>query len=109
MSDVIRHAGRDERGALRVPGDFPGDRWEDVFSDEEPEGVIPVGNDPGRVTMADLTDGTRVRHVEWQETGTIRACGGVTEIRWDDVFGDYEISDEGPVFPCDVEIIGRAS
>jgi hypothetical protein len=25
------------------------------------------------------------------------------------VFGDFEISDEGPVFPVDVEIIGRPS
>ena len=60
-------------------------------------------------TMADLTPGTRIRHVEWQETGTIRVVGGVTEIRWDDVFGDFEISEEGPVFPVDVEIIGRPS
>ena len=56
-------------------------------------------------TMADLTPGTRIRHVEWQEKGTIRVIGGVTEIRWDDVFGDYEVSEEGPVFPVDVEII----
>lgn len=56
-------------------------------------------------TMADLTPGTRIRHIEWQLTGTIRVLGNVTEIRWDDVFGDYEISDEGPVFPSDVEII----
>ena len=56
------------------------------------------------VTMADLTPGTRIRHIEWQETGTIRVLGGVTEIRWDDVFGDFEIGDEGPVFPSDVEI-----
>ena len=55
--------------------------------------------------MADLTPGTRVRHIEWQETGTIRVIGDVAEIRWDDVFGDYEISDEGPVFPVDVEIL----
>ena len=60
-------------------------------------------------TMADLTPGTRIRHVEWQETGTIRVIGGVTEIRWDDAFGDFEISDEGPVFPVDVEITGRPS
>lgn len=60
------------------------------------------------VTMADLTPGTRIRHVEWQEAGTIRVLGGTCEIRWDDVFGDYEISDEGPVFPGDVEIIGEA-
>jgi len=56
-------------------------------------------------TMADLTPGTRIRHVEWQETGTIRVLGGVTEIRWDDVFGEIEVSDEGPVFPSDVEIL----
>ena len=63
-----------------------------------------------RVRMADLTPGTRIRHIEWQLTGTIRVIGDVTEIRWDDVFGDYEISDEGPVFPVDVEIItGGAS
>ena len=61
-------------------------------------------------TMADLIPGTRIRHVEWQETGTIRVADGVTEIRWDDVFGDFMISDEGPVFPVDVEIIpGGAS
>jgi hypothetical protein len=59
-------------------------------------------------TMADLTPGTRIRHVEWQETGTIRVIGGVTEIRWDDVFGEVEISPEGPMFPSDVEIIGEA-
>lgn len=57
------------------------------------------------IKMADLTPGTRIRHIEWQETGTIRVLGGVTEIRWDDVFGEIEISDEGPVFPSDVEII----
>lgn len=56
-------------------------------------------------TMADLTAGTRVRHIEWLETGTIRVIGDVTEIRWDDVFGEIKISDEGPVFPVDVEII----
>jgi len=61
------------------------------------------------VRMADLTPGTRIRHIEWQETGTIRAAGDVTEIRRDDVFGGIEVSDEGPVFPADVEIIGRAS
>ena len=56
-------------------------------------------------TMADLTPGTRIRHVEWQEKGTTRVIGGVTEIRWDDVCGEMEISPEGPVFPSDVEII----
>ena len=57
------------------------------------------------ITMADLTPGTRIRHVEWELTGTIRVLGGVTEIRWDDVFGEIEVSDEGPVFPSDLEIL----
>ena len=60
------------------------------------------------VTMADLTPGTRIRHIEWEMAGTIRVLGGVTEIRWDEAFGDYEISPEGPVFPSDVEILGEA-
>ncbi len=59
------------------------------------------------VTMADLGDGVRVRHVDWGLTGTIRIVGPVSEIRWDDTFGDVEISDEGPVYPEDVEIIGE--
>ena len=61
------------------------------------------------VTMAALTDGTRIRHIEWELSGTIRVLGGVTEIRWDEVFGDDEISPEGPVFPSDVEIIPKGS
>jgi hypothetical protein len=60
-------------------------------------------------TMADLTDRTRVRHIKWDLTGTIRATGGATEIRFDDVFGEIEVSDEGIVFPADVEIIKESS
>ena len=56
-------------------------------------------------TMTDLTPGARVRHTQWNETGTIRVLGGVTEIRWDDVFGEIEVSPEGPVFPSDLEIV----
>ena len=59
-------------------------------------------------TMADLTPGTRVRHIKWDTTGTIRRIGDVTEIRWDGSFVQDEISDEGVVFPEDVEIIGEA-
>ncbi len=60
------------------------------------------------VTMFDLGDGVRVRHLAWDYmTGTIRVVGPVSEIRWDDTFGDMEISDEGPVYPEDVEIIGE--
>ena len=39
--------------------------------------------------------------------GAIRVLGGVTEIRWDDVFGEIEVSLE-PVLPEDLEIIGSA-
>jgi hypothetical protein len=60
-------------------------------------------------TMADLTDRTRIRHIKWDMTGTIRVVGDSAEIRWDDTFGEIEISDEGVVFPADVEIIGEAS
>lgn len=60
-------------------------------------------------TMADLTDGTRIRHIGWDMPGTIRVAGDVTEIRWDDVFGEVDISDEGTVFPADVEIIRSGS
>lgn len=58
--------------------------------------------------MADLTDKTRVYHPRWGMTGTIRVVGDVTEIRWDDSFVRDEISDEGVVYPEDVEIIGVA-
>jgi hypothetical protein len=58
-------------------------------------------------TMASLTPGTRVRHPGWNETGTIRKVGEVREIRWDDVFGEVEVSEEGPVFPSDLEVIGE--
>lgn len=60
------------------------------------------------VTMAALTDGTRIRHIHWELTGTICVIGDVTEIRWDDVFGEAVVSPEGPVFPSDVEILREA-
>lgn len=59
--------------------------------------------------MADLKPGTRVRHIGWDETGTIRVFADVTEIRWDDHFGEVEVSPEGVVFPEDLEVIGEAS
>jgi hypothetical protein len=55
--------------------------------------------------MADLTHGTRIRHVKWGTTGTIRQVGGDFEIRFDGIFGDALISDDGVVYPEDVEII----
>ena len=56
-------------------------------------------------SMADLGDGVRVRHVAWDLTGTIRIAGPVSAVSWDSRFSDMEISEEGPVFPVDVEII----
>ena len=57
-------------------------------------------------TMDSLTDGTKVRHIAWGCTGTIQVLDDVTEIRWDDIFGEIGVSPEGPVFPSDLEIIG---
>jgi hypothetical protein len=56
-------------------------------------------------TMADLKPGTRIRHLKWLETGTIRVFGSNTEIRWDNCVGDTEVSPEGVVFPSDLEIL----
>jgi putative transposase len=42
---------------------------------------------------------------KWDMAGTVRQCGGTREVRWDDVAVADEISDEGVVFPADVEII----
>ena len=60
---------------------------------------------PRPVTMDDLTPGTRVRHIAWGDTGTIRVSGSTAEFRPDDHFGDIEVSPEGPVFPSDLEIL----
>jgi hypothetical protein len=59
-------------------------------------------------TMADLTDGTRIYHAKWDATGTIRQVGGDFEIRWDGCLVADQISDEGIVFPADVEILEAA-
>lgn len=61
------------------------------------------------VTMAGLTAGTRIRHLDWLMTGTVRVTEGVTSICWDESFAEDEISPEGVVFPCDVEIIWEES
>ena len=63
----------------------------------------------GPVRMADLTAGTRIRHLRWLMTGTIRGAEGLVSIRWDDSFVEDEISPEGVVLPGDVEIIGEGS
>jgi hypothetical protein len=60
-------------------------------------------------TMADLKDGTKVLHLEWLCGGTIRVVGNDVEVRWEDTFGDWQVSPEGPVFPSDLVIVGEAS
>ena len=104
--------------ALRVPagrpraGTHPGrraGRRRCALLADRPQGpvvAVQVREEDRMTTMASLTPGTRVRHAEWNETGTIRVLGGVTKIRWDEVFGEIEVSPEGPVFPSDLEIIG---
>lgn len=59
----------------------------------------------GAVTMADLTPGTRVRHLRWHTTGTIKVVGDVTEIRWDGSIVADQVSPQGVVYPWDVEIV----
>jgi hypothetical protein len=65
------------------------------------------GDIPRPLTMASLPAGTRVRHIAWGDTGTIRVSGSVTEIRWDEHFGEIGVSPEGPVRPEDLEILGE--
>ena len=60
-----------------------------------------------RVTMADLTAGTRIRHIRWGSTGRVRIVEGIVSVKWDGGFVEDEISDEGVVFPGDVEITGE--
>jgi hypothetical protein len=55
--------------------------------------------------MADLTPGTRIRHLQWRSTGKIRVAEGLVSAKWDGSFVEDEISDEGVVYPEDVEII----
>ena len=58
--------------------------------------------------MRDLTAGTRIRHLAWLVAGTVRVAGGITSVHWDGLLADDEISTEGPVFPCDIEIVEAA-
>lgn len=58
------------------------------------------------VTMADLTVGTRIRHLGWGTSGTVRVSGDLVSVKWNGSFVEDEISDDGPVFPEDIEIEG---
>ena len=60
------------------------------------------------VTMADLKPGTRIRHCKWRCEGPVRVTEGLVSVKWDGTFVEDEISDEGVVFPEDVEIVEAA-
>ena len=64
----------------------------------------------GKVTMTDLEPGTRVRHTRWNLEGTIRAGeAGRRFAHFKEAFVDPEISDMGPVWPEDLEILPQGS
>ena len=57
--------------------------------------------------LSDLKPGTRIRHVRWGCTGTVKVDGDLIHTKWDGTFVDDEIGDLGPVFPEDVAIIAE--
>lgn len=61
------------------------------------------------VRMADLTEGTRVRHVTWGDEGTITEALSVTWVKFDGMSPPAEIRPGGYIEPEDLEIIGEAS
>jgi hypothetical protein len=62
-----------------------------------------------RVTMDDLTAGTRIRHKRWGNTGTVKVDRDIVHVKWKGTFVDDEISEQGPVRPEDVEILETCS
>lgn len=51
-------------------------------------------------------DRTRIRHLRWDTTGTVRVSAeGLVSVKWDGSIAEDEISDEGVVYPEDVEIV----
>lgn len=67
----------------------------------------PVPQDPSRVTMADLANGTRVRHVTWGDEGAILVALGVVWVRFDRMSPPTEVCDGGYIEPEDLEIIAE--
>lgn len=69
-------------------------------------GDMPHRPRGGRLTMADLVHGMRVRHVEWNATGTVYKTGGWARILFDPpARGGLDIGPNGPVRPSDLEIL----
>ena len=61
------------------------------------------------VTMRDLTAGTRIRHIRWCTTGTIHVADGQVSVIWDGSGIETQITEEGAVWPEDVEILARGA
>ena len=61
------------------------------------------------VKMADLEGGIRIHHVRWRVTGTIRADGVMVSVVWDESLIETQISEDGPVWPEDVEILAEGA
>ena len=57
------------------------------------------------VKLADLTEGTRIRHIRWCTTGTIQVADGQVSVVWDGSGIETQITEEGAVWPEDVEIL----
>lgn len=55
--------------------------------------------------LSDLKPGTRICHVRWGCTGTVKVDGDLVHAKWDGSSVDDEIGDSGPVFPADVAIV----
>ena len=58
-------------------------------------------------TMADLTPGTRVRHVTWGDKGTIIRRGIRAWMKLDGMSPPAEVREGGLIEPQDLEIIGE--
>lgn len=60
-------------------------------------------------SMADLTEGTRVRHVTWGDEGTIRiGPDGRVWVKFDRMSPPTEVCDGGYIEAEDLEITGVA-
>jgi len=59
-----------------------------------------------RLSMADLRDGLRVRHVEWGDEGIVKRHGGTWEFRNTTHLGDCDLGVNGEmVRPSDLEAL----
>jgi hypothetical protein len=60
------------------------------------------------VTMADLTPGTRIRHIDTGTTGTICIHAGGIQLQWEQgPLAESRVGRVWPVSPAEIEIIGE--